>query len=235
MGFMQGAVATAEAVFSTQRRAMVDCQIRTFDVTDQTVIQAFSAVPREAFLPSSLRDLAYSDAVLTLPGASQRVMVQPMHLARMIQSASIRPADRVMVVAGGTGYAAAVVAHLANLVVSLDCEEGMTAQARSAAASLDLLNMEAATGALAKGHAARAPYDVILVQGTVETNLATLFDQLSPTGCLIALQAKLGQPSHRTGKAIRFQRIGTDISERFLFDATAPIISDFRGDDKFVF
>lgn len=231
---MQGAVAS-EQVSSTLRRAMVDGQIRTFDVTDQAVIQAFLKVPRELFLPLALRNLAYSDAVLTLKGASPRAMLQPMHLARLMQGASLQPADRVLVVAGATGYPACLMAQLAAHVVTLDSDASFTEVAADLSREIGLANVEAVTGDLVAGYAAKAPYDVILIQGAVEAKLEALFDQLSPSGRIVAIDTKGGDATRRTGRAIRLRRIAGDISVRPLFDATTPVLSEFSAVDNFVF
>lgn len=231
---MQGAVAI-EPAFSAQRRAMVDGQIRTFDVTDQAVIQAFLEVPRELFVPAEWRSLAYSDAVLTLKGASARVMLQPMHLARLLQGAAVQSTDRALVVAGGTGYAACVLAHLVAHVVTLDSDAAFSAKAAALVKGLGVGNVDAVTGDVVAGHAGQGPYDIILVPGAVETNLDTLFGQLSPTGRLVTIETKTGEATRRAGKAIRFQRIAGDISVRPLFDATAPAVPEFLSSAKFEF
>ena len=90
--------------FATQRQTMVDCQIRTFDVTDQNVIARFNDLPREHFLPEALKSLAYSDAALELRSdGATRTMLAPLVLARMIQGAGVTETDRVLDVAGGAG------------------------------------------------------------------------------------------------------------------------------------
>lgn len=218
---------------------MVDGQIRTFDVTDQHVVQVFSLLPRERFLPPELRNFAYSDAALTLkgsmPGADDRVLLQPMHLARMIQGASVEPRDRVLVVAGETGYAACLIAEMADAVVTLEADPAFTQAAAANAQHLGLANVEAVTGSLTRGVPERAPYDLILVEGAVETGLGELFQQLAPNGRLIAIETMTGEASRRSGKVVRFQRVSGEISERALFDATAPVIREFRQPPGFVF
>ena len=218
---------------------MVDGQIRTFDVTDQRVIQVFSLLRREDFLPPELRVFAYSDASLTLkaraPGQQGRVLLRPMHLARMMQGAYMEVTDRVLVVAGETGYAACLLAELSAGVVTLESEAALTGAAAENARRLGLASVEAVTGRLSDGWAGGGPYDVILVQGGVETNLEHLFGQLAPSGRLIAVETLAGDSSRRTGRAVRFQKVAGDMSERALFDATAPILPDFRMPAAFVF
>jgi protein-L-isoaspartate(D-aspartate) O-methyltransferase len=218
---------------------MVDGQIRTFDVTDQNVIEAFAQLPRERFLPPDLRILAYSDRTLAVrgsaPDAPERVMLAPMHLARMMQSADVRPTDRVLVVAGETGYAACLLAQFAASVISLESDPALTAAAAANARELGFANVNAVTGPLPEGVPDGAPYDVVLVQGAVETGLDRLLQQLAPDGRLIAIETKLGGASRRAGKVMRFERASRDVSERAVFDATAPVIAEFRDTPGFVF
>ena len=236
---MQGEIGVADPSFPAQRRAMVDGQIRTFDVTDQHVIQCFSLLPRERFLPPQLRGFAYSDAALTLKrspsGSEDRVLLRPMHLARMIQGARVEPTDRVLVVAGETGYAACLLAEMAAGVVTLENDGALTQAAAANAREFGLAGVEAVTGVLSGGFADRAPFDFILIQGAVETGLVSLFQQLAPNGRLLAIATMTGDASRRAGKARLYQRVGTEISERALFDATAPVIAEFRQAASFVF
>ncbi len=217
---------------------MVDGQIRTFDVTDQRVIKVFDDVPREVFLPDELKSFTYSDAALKVKlGAEQgcRVMLRPMHLARLLQGADLLPEHRVLVVAGEGGYGAALVAGLASDVVSLESSAALSQAAAERFEHLGLAKVRAVTGALDRGHAGAGPYDVILVQGAVETNLKTLFGQLAPGGRLLAIETGTQEASRRTGRAVRFDRLGGDVSMRVLFDATAPVLPEFRAVAEFVF
>ena len=236
---MQGAIAPAEQGFAAQRRAMVDGQIHTFDVTSQAILGVFSLLPRERFLPENLRVFAYSDAALTLkastPGRPGRVLLRPMHLARMLQGAYVEATDRVLVVAGETGYGACLLAELAASVVTIESDATLSDAAAANARDLGLSSVTAVTGPLSEGWTAAAPYDVILVQGGVETHLDHLFAQLGPGGRLIAIESLAEDASGRSGRAVRYQKVGSDISKRSLFDATAPLIAEFRNPPAFVF
>ena len=236
---MQGGVATAEPVWSAQRRAMVDGQIRTFDVTDARVIRAFDIVPRERFVPDDLRTLAYSDASLVLKprreGGVSRVLIQPMHLARMLQGAAPRPEHRVLVVAGETGYAACLLAELAGHIVSLESDPDLTSDAAAHGEALGHGKIEAVTGHLAAGWTPSGPYQLIVVQGAIETNLDKLFAQLVPGGRLVAIETSLAIHGRHTGRAMLYQPVGHDVSGRALFDATAPVLPEFKLAPAFVF
>src|ERR1700743_2016764 len=102
--------------FSTARQKMVDGQVRPSDVTDNRIIDAMLAVPREAFVPENQRPLAYLDLDLDVSeGASpKRYLIKPAVTAKMLQAAEITSADKVLVVGCATGYAAALAASLAG-------------------------------------------------------------------------------------------------------------------------
>ena len=219
------------------RRAMVDNQIRTFDVTDQPLLDRFYAVPREYFLPDHLASLAYSDAVLTVsePGGTRRVLLMPMVLARLLQGADVRSTDRVLTIAGGAGYAAALLSGLAAEVVALESDPVVTESARSAFAALNLGNVSAVTGPLPDGHRAKAPFDVIVVEGAVEGHLDRLLAQLAPRGRLVTVQKSLFDGVRRNGKAMLFERFGNDFGSRALFDSSAVVLEEFTVERSFAF
>ena len=92
------------------RRTMVDCQVRTADVTDLALIGAMLDVPRERFVPPAHVDVAYLDR--DVPVAPGRALLKPMVLAKLIQAMGIRDGDHVLVVGCTSGYGAAVLAAL---------------------------------------------------------------------------------------------------------------------------
>ena len=108
--------------FRAVRRAMVDGQVRTNDVTNLALIDAMLDIPREAFVPERLAALAYLDRDLALQtsGGVTRYLLKPVVTARLVQAADTDAKDRVLVVGSGTGYAAAVVSRLAGAVVALE-------------------------------------------------------------------------------------------------------------------
>ena len=235
---MQGGIAATEQTFSAQRRAMVDGQIRTFDVTDARVIRAFDIVPRERFVPEALRALAYSDASLVLrsaDGKPLRTLMQPMHLARMLQGVAPAPTDRALVVAGGLGYAAALLLELCASVVTLESDADLTAAASRNCVAGSGGRAAAVTGDLAAGHPAGAPYEIILVLGSVETGLDRLLLQLAPGGTLATVRTSPEINGRRTGRVMLYRLAGGDVSGRALFDATLPVLPEFRSAPAFTF
>jgi protein-L-isoaspartate(D-aspartate) O-methyltransferase len=218
------------------RKVMVERQLRPFDVTDLPVLQRFLDVPRELFLPSELTPIAYSD--LAIPGrgatgAASRAIPAPLVLAKFLQSGEIRPTSRVLDVAGGAGYSAALLSGLAGEVVALESEPELAALARANLSKVGATRVRVECGPLEKGVPAAAPFDVILIHGAVEGGLDALFEQLAPDGHLLAYK-KLEQDAGM--KVVRFERsAGKPAGERALFDATAPLLAPFAKAPGFAF
>lgn len=223
------------AATAALRRTMVERQLRTFDVTDVPVLQRFLEVPRELFLPKDLEPLAYSDMAIWLKDASgrtARALQPPLVLARLLQGAEIRENERVLVI-GGAGYSAALLAGLAKDVVALECDPALAARAGEALKAAGAGAVRVEVGPLEKGVPAGAPYDAILVEGGVETGLDALFEQLTPDGRLLAIAT----PEAGTGQQVlRFARAGGKAAgARSLFDASAPILPGFEKPPAFAF
>ncbi|QBR72363.1 protein-L-isoaspartate O-methyltransferase [Beijerinckiaceae bacterium] len=232
-------IADVHSQSALHRRTMVDCQIRTFDVTDQLLLARLLEVPREDFLPAELASLAYSDLALQLktsnPGEKPRTLLPPLVLARLIQGATLAATDRVLDVASGTGYSAAILAGLAGSVVALESDPALFAHLKSNLESFGLSEVKTVLGPLADGVASEGPFDVIFVNGAVETNLATLFAQLKEGGRLLALTCLPGDSGGRAGKAVRYEKIDGQTGFRVLFDASAPVLETFRKAEEFTF
>ena len=221
------------------RRTMVDCQIRTFDVTDQQLLARMLEVPREHFLPGELAELAYSDIGLQLkpagPGGERRTLLPPLVLARLIQGAGAASAGAVLDVGAATGYSTALLAGLSGRVVALESERSLYDALRSNLNVFGLAEVQTILAPLAEGAPGEAPFDLIFINGAVEANLEALFAQLKEGGRLLALKRLPGDPTGRAGKAVRYERIAGGKGYRVLFDASAPVLEAFRQDEQFTF
>jgi protein-L-isoaspartate(D-aspartate) O-methyltransferase len=216
---------------SAARRTMIDHQLRTFDVTDLRVLEAVDAVPREVFVPSDRQALAYSDQSFVLRQAGgTRAMLMPMVLARMIQAADIMPSDRILDVGGGSGYGAAIMAGLGAEVVLLEEDAPIAELARTCLTSAGTSGVTIVQQPLFQGYPARAPYDVILINGAIEVDPTRLLEQLADGGRLLAIKG-VG----RAGRVVRYQKTGHVWGARNVFDASAPVLSAFREHESFRF
>jgi protein-L-isoaspartate(D-aspartate) O-methyltransferase len=217
--------------FATARRQMVDGQVRTYDVTDQSVLAAMLAVPREIFVSGALQKVAYSDLDIPVSGgAGGRRLLKPMVFAKLLQAAEIAPNDRVLDVGCATGYSTAVLARLAGSVVGLEQDPKLAAQAREALAKLGAANTTVVHGPHAAGCAERAPYDVIIVNGAIEAVPETLVRQLAEGGRLACIRGE-----GPVGKATLLSVTHGETSERVIFDAAGPVLPGFARPPVFVF
>lgn len=217
------------------RRTMVDRQLRTFDVTDVDVLAAVLDTPREPFVDGDLDSLIYSDARLEARGASvRRPLLAPMFVARALQLAEIAKTDRLLDVAGGPGYSAAIASRLAGSVVALEEDDAFVARARTAFSELGLANIEAVRGDLARGPAGADAFDVILVNGAVETRPEGLLARLAEGGRLLAVEPGAGG-SRGASRFVLFTRSGDSIGSRALFGAAADVLPAFAAPREFVF
>lgn len=219
--------------FAKARTAMVDCQIRTVDVTDYDVLDAFAAIPREIFVPEGLRPLAYidEDMLVSAPGEDPRYVMEAGPLARLVQLADILPTDSVLDVGSATGYSAAILGRLARSVVALESSEALASRARETLHELGAENVAVAIGPLDGGWAATAPYDVILIEGAVEFIPAALNDQLAEGGRIIAVVGSRGLAA----KAMIYTRSGGSVSGRPVFNTHVKPLPGFARPPAFVF
>lgn len=214
--------------YSTLRDNMVEGQIRTADVTAIPVIEAFRAVPRERFVPESQRPFAYIDEDVAI--GSGRYLMEPAPLAKLIQLAEIRPENRVLEIGAASGYAAALLSRLASTVVALESDAGLAATARENLAALGCDNVELVEAPLAAGHAAGAPYDVILITGAVDFVPEPLFDQLAEGGRLVTVVGR-----GNVAMATRWTRAADGLSTWRAFNAAVMPLAEFEREPSFEF
>ncbi len=165
------------------RWAMVERQIARRGVTDRRLLDAFLAVPREEFVPKGQREFAYQDS--PLPIGEGQTISQPFIVASMIDAAEIGPDDRVLEVGAGSGYAAAVLSHIAGQVFAIERHEKLAREAGERIAALGYDNCIILAGDGMAGMPEEAPFDAILVAARSETVPPALEQQLKIGGRLI--------------------------------------------------
>ncbi|MBB4092557.1 protein-L-isoaspartate O-methyltransferase family protein [Brucella pecoris] len=180
------------ADFQELRTKMVDNQIRTTDVTDLAVIDAFLTVPREAFVPAARQVLAYidEDQLLESEGKQPRYLMEPSPFAKLVQLARIKETDVVLDVGCGTGYSAAILSKLSGSVIGLENDSVLSAAATARLAELGYDNVVIVSGELQAGYPSEAPYDVIVIEGAVDFVPDALLSQLKDGGRLVAVEGR---------------------------------------------
>ncbi|WP_312798401.1 protein-L-isoaspartate O-methyltransferase [Tianweitania sp.] len=220
--------------FATQRLRMVDGQVRTTDVTSLEIIDAMLAVPREDFVPARKRALSYIDEDLEIApaigGNPARFLMEASPFAKMVQMADIRANDFVLDVGTGTGYSAAILSRLASSVVALESDATLAEHATSALQHLGYDNVAVVTGPLNEGYPSQGPYDVIVVEGSVDEVPQVVLDQLKDHGRLVAVVGR-----GNSGSARLYVREAKAVSGRPVFNAAVQPLPGFEKPKAFQF
>jgi len=208
---------------------MVESQIRTWEVLDQRVLDTVLEVKREAFAPSQYASLAFVD--MEIPIGHGEVMLAPKLEARMLQELTLKKTDQVLEVGTGTGYMTALLAALAGRVCSVELHEDFV---EAAAGRLKRLGIGNATVEVGDGHlgwARHAPYDAILLTGSVPAVPAEMKAQLRVGGRLLAV---VGEPPIMT--AILYTCVAEGaLNEVGLFETCIAPLRNLARPERFVF
>lgn len=215
--------------FAEARTRMVDSQIRPNKVTDPRIIGAMRQLPRERFVPPERASLAYVDE--DVPLGAGRVLIEPMVIARMLQLTAVDAGERVLVVAAGTGYGAAILASCGARVTALEDAAPLLAIARETLAEF-APSVSLVSGPLAAGWPPGAPYDVVLIEGAVQMIPPAIGEQLHrETGRLVAVS--VGEDG--CGQAVLAEATTVGLRAQPMFDCSTPLIPGLVKTPGFVF
>jgi protein-L-isoaspartate(D-aspartate) O-methyltransferase len=170
---------------------MVDTQLAARGIRDRRVLGAMRRVPRERFVPPAVNDHAYADRALPI-GAGQTIS-QPYIVAAMTEALGLARGDRVLEVGTGSGYQAAILAELANEVITIERRADLADEARERLRALGYQNVTVIVGDGSLGYAERAPYDAVLVAAAAPRVPDALRAQLAHGGRLIIPVGPHGQ------------------------------------------
>jgi len=211
--------------FATRRTFMVDTQVRPSDVTKFPVIDAMLSVPREAFVPDEKREAAYVGENLDL--GEGRVVLEARTLAKMLDALDIQNDDVVLDIGCGLGYSSAVIAKMADAVVAVE-EARFADEAQTLLSDQGYDNVAVVEGELREGATKSGPYDVIILQGAVETLPEAIEAQLDEGGRIAALWQEGSLGVVRIG-----YKLDGRVNWRFSFNAGAPVLPGFARHEEF--
>lgn len=218
------------SVHENRRHLMVECQLRTNKVTDVAVLEAFEDVPRENFMPAHLADLAYVDEDLDI--GEGRFLLEPMVFARLVQALDLNKNDSVLDVGAASGYSTAVLSRICQSVVGLEKNEQLAETSQTTLQKEGVDNAVILHASLQNGFKAEAPYNAIIIEGSVEDVPESLLQQLSPDGRLVTV---LRPDANGPGRAVKYVRAGKGFTHSVLFDANTPLLDDFATEKSFSF
>lgn len=231
---------SAPAVPTSLDRArfnMIEQQIRPWEVLDPQVLDLLSRVHREAFVPAAHRALAFADMELPLthPAVEGQVMLAPRVEARMLQDLQLKPNDKVLEIGTGSGHMAALMASLAQRVVTIEMDEALASTARTNLQQAGIGNVDVRVAdAAAQAFAAcrtEAPFDAIVLSGSVAELPSALLDLLAPGGRLMAIVGD--EPVMRATLVTRTAQAAFQTTQPW--DTVAPRLRHFPQASRFQF
>lgn len=200
---------------------MVDAQLRPEGVNYPPVVEAMAEVPREDFVAETARPLAYIDRCVPIGGG--RLMSGPVVLGRLLTELVPLAGERALVIGCGTGYSAAVLKRIGLKVTGLECSPALASRARD-------LGVDAVEGPLEEGFKAKAPYELILIDGAIEHIPEAVIAQLTDHGRLGTALIDRGISRLAVGR-----RAGTGFGLHTLADAGAAALPGFARPRAFTF
>lgn len=207
------------------RHAMIEQQVRPWDMVDLQVLAAMSAVPRENFVPPAYRDLAFADTAL--PIGHGETMFKPVLEGRMLQGLKLQPNDEVLEVGTGTGFITACLASLCRSLVTVDLHADFIANARDRLAALDLNNVRyEQADALAFNPGQQ--FDAIAVTGAVTEIPQSFLNWLRPGGRLFIIRGQ--SPAQ---EAVCLTRTAQGFDTESLFETDIPYLVGAQPVDRF--
>jgi protein-L-isoaspartate(D-aspartate) O-methyltransferase len=164
---------------------MIEQQIRTWDVLDLDILELLTVVKREAYVPDAYKSLAFVDTQIPLSATS--CMFSPKMEARILQEVAVKKHEHVLEIGTGSGYMAALLAYKARHVTTVEIEPELVAMAKKNLAANGITNVDVESGNGAQGWSARAPYDVIVISGSLPVLPNAFLEQLKVGGRLFAI------------------------------------------------
>jgi protein-L-isoaspartate(D-aspartate) O-methyltransferase len=216
---------------------MIEQQVRPWEVLDARVLELLGSVRREDFVPAAHKALAFADLELPLsqPAVDGQCLLAPKVQARLVQDLALKPTDKVLEIGAGSGYMTALLAQLAQRVVSLEIDPTLAALARANLQKAGIANAEVRQAdAAANGFVAcqaDAPFDAIVLTGSVAEVPAALLSLLAPGGRLIAIVGD--EPVMRATLVTRTGEAAFQTAQPW--DINAPRLLNFPQPSRFRF
>jgi len=213
--------------FDQARFAMIEQQVRPWDVLDPRVLDVMASVKREDFVPAAHRQLAFADLPLPLPHGES--MLKPVVEGRLLQALGLEPGDEVLEIGTGAGYVTACLAQLARAVTSIDIHEDFIAAARARldAAGIGNVRLERAD---ALDYQPGRQFDAIAVTGAVASIPEAFASWLRPGGRMFIVRG-----ASPVQEAVRATRRGDALHLESLFETDIPYLQGAAPAPAFTF
>ena len=225
--------------YEQARFNMIEQQIRPWEVLDSQVLSLLAVVRREDFVPAALKSLAFADMEIALSPQPGQCMLSPKVEARVLQDLAVQKHEKVLEIGAGSGYMAALLAHRAQQVITLEIDPDLAETARNNLKKAGVYNAEVRTGdgaarlgqAVSSKDPLSGPFDVIVLSGSVAEVPATLLAMLKTGGRLSAIVGF--EPMMRATLVTRVGEAAWRTTQGW--DTVAPRLLNFPEPSRFNF
>ncbi|MCC5791500.1 MAG: protein-L-isoaspartate O-methyltransferase [Legionellaceae bacterium] len=211
------------------KKNMITQQLRTGDVLNEKVLQVYAGLNREDFVPSEMRPFAYSD--LQIPLGHEQRMLTPLEEGKILQALELQGHETVLEIGTGSGFMSALLAQMAEKVISVEYYADFTQRARNNLKQAGIYNVELIHGDGSAGWMEKAPYDVIVFTGAIDAVSEGHKLQLMPGGKLFAV---VGQKPIMQGQLHQLNQDG-HWSHQLLFESCLPPLINKLRPKAFIF
>jgi protein-L-isoaspartate(D-aspartate) O-methyltransferase len=215
--------------FEQARFNMIEQQIRPWEVLDPGVLSLLAVVKREDFVPAAYRSMAFTDTEIPLPEG--QCMLAPRIEARLLQELQLQRHESVLEIGAGSGFMAALLAHRSRQVITLEISQTLAVMAKDNLRRAAVMNASVVCADGSKGLSSEAPFDAIVLSGSVAEVPKALLEQLKVGGRLAAIVGD--EPAMRAQLFTRAD--ASSWSHADLFETVAPRLCGFPESDRFRF
>jgi len=207
---------------------MIEGQIKPIGGMQKNILQAFSSVNRDDFVPQNLKDNCYSEKNLFLK--RDRFVLKANLIAKIISALNISNEENVLVIGSSTGYSSAIISRLAETVISIEEDQELLDFSEEAIKKNGIDNIVFINNAMIEGCSEQGPFNAIIIEGAIDEVPPKILNQLEDNGRLIAMINNKG-----VSNVIEYQKKNNIFTDRFLFSCTAPKLKCFDKRKSFSF
>ena len=207
---------------------MVEGQIKPIGGMQKNILEAFSSINRDDFVPKHLKDNSFSERNLFLE--RDRFILKANLTAKIISALNISNEENVLIIGSSTGYSSAIISRLAETVISIEEDKELLDFSEDVIKNIGIDNIVFINNKMIEGCSDQEPFNAIIIEGAIDEVPPKILNQLEHNGRLIAMINDNG-----ISNVIEYQKKNNTFTERFLFSCSAPKLKSFDKRKSFSF
>ena len=213
---------------SNLNKNMVDGQIKPINGMNDDLLSIFYSLDRLDFMPEALKNKSYIEKNHVLD--ENRTILKPEIIARIALSIDLKQSENVLILGCSTGYLTAILSYQAETVIVVEETEDLLINAEISIKKYNINNVVFCKNEIIKGYLEQSPFNVIIIEGAIESVPTNILDQLDDGGRLFAIISEKGICSAKL-----YKKIGQKFYELQLFNCSLPPLDIFKSKNSFSF